>query len=249
MIRRPPRSTLSSSSAASDVYKRQLTSTMSAQEEPPAPQPGICNAYLKGKCHRGKACRFVHDRLQKKAKLLATRDKRFDSESEGEDDADAPVADVTKGPVIDEEERNALEAERKRQMEMLMGPMSTEPEAKTVSFHHGTAPKKRTHEDSEKAAAKQARREKNKAAKEALQQELETSALSAAAMSSEWDEIRKMDADKKLSAERKLEEEIARRKLEVHEEVGEEGLKEAADLWAEFQQAQKPKKKRKPRHS
>eukprot|EP00658_Telonema_sp_P-2_P060158 TRINITY_DN49156_c0_g1_i1.p1 TRINITY_DN49156_c0_g1~~TRINITY_DN49156_c0_g1_i1.p1 ORF type:complete len:102 (-),score=11.43 TRINITY_DN49156_c0_g1_i1:291-596(-) len=37
MIRRPPRSTLSSSSAASDVYKRQLLSLLNPLLPPPAP--------------------------------------------------------------------------------------------------------------------------------------------------------------------------------------------------------------------
>eukprot|EP00658_Telonema_sp_P-2_P040887 TRINITY_DN2923_c0_g1_i3.p1 TRINITY_DN2923_c0_g1~~TRINITY_DN2923_c0_g1_i3.p1 ORF type:complete len:340 (+),score=108.47 TRINITY_DN2923_c0_g1_i3:124-1143(+) len=48
MIRRPPRSTLSSSSAASDVYKRQENEieykfeVWKAQEQQPAPCPGVC---------------------------------------------------------------------------------------------------------------------------------------------------------------------------------------------------------------
>src|SRR5664280_3711374 len=43
MIRRPPRSTLSSSSAASDVYKRQVRGSAMAGECPVA---GVCVAFL-----------------------------------------------------------------------------------------------------------------------------------------------------------------------------------------------------------
>eukprot|EP00658_Telonema_sp_P-2_P031120 TRINITY_DN2335_c0_g2_i3.p1 TRINITY_DN2335_c0_g2~~TRINITY_DN2335_c0_g2_i3.p1 ORF type:complete len:114 (-),score=14.69 TRINITY_DN2335_c0_g2_i3:70-411(-) len=30
-----------------------------------AAQPGVCKAFMRGKCHRGKGCRYLHDRAEK----------------------------------------------------------------------------------------------------------------------------------------------------------------------------------------
>merc|ERR1712166_932817 len=217
---------------------------------------GLCAAYLKGKCHRGKACRYRHDKDQKKAQVAHLRDKRFNSDSDDEDGPSVLPA-VTKvatnkvatnsSNLVDAEERKKLAAERARQLDFITASVPAEPESKTVSFHHGVLPKKGRTENPERQARKEKAREvRQEAAKQAKADE-EKSAAAALSMAPEWDVLKKAATAKEKEQSRLLKEEMIRRQVEVSVELGDGGNKEAADLWAQVEAARRPKKKQKKR--
>src|SRR5664279_2648149 len=76
MIRRPPRSTLSSSSAASDVYKRQLLDI-----RPPEEIPALLD--LMNQVHLGFNCAGVWRHRRKHGSLLFAEIRAFRFEQDG----------------------------------------------------------------------------------------------------------------------------------------------------------------------
>merc|ERR1711865_1004299 len=213
---------------------------------------GLCNAYLKGKCHRGKACRYRHDKEQKQASVAHLRD-RFDSES---DDDDIPTAQPVKTKSkltaavsldpAEAAERKRLAAERSRQMNLLTASVPAESEGKTVSFHHGIMPKKRVVNPERQARKEKARELRQEAARQELE-EAQKSAAAALSMAPEWDILKRAVSVKDQERTKELKEEMIRRQVEVKTELGEGGSKEVDDLWAQVEAARKPKKKQKRR--
>ena len=80
-----------------------LLSTASSRRKmvaPSAPANTICQAYLRGKCHRGKQCRFIHDRNAKAAGRKPQNSKEKGKTFKGDTRFDDSDDDEEHGPGV-----------------------------------------------------------------------------------------------------------------------------------------------------
>eukprot|EP00656_Telonema_subtile_P033920 TRINITY_DN3803_c0_g1_i8.p2 TRINITY_DN3803_c0_g1~~TRINITY_DN3803_c0_g1_i8.p2 ORF type:complete len:113 (-),score=41.88 TRINITY_DN3803_c0_g1_i8:57-395(-) len=109
MIRRPPRSTLSSSSAASDVYKRQAPKEAAPKKEAPkkeAPKEAEFNLEEQRAAARAKAKEFAASLTPEEAAIygakiqVAASGVRLDSDSDSDGGADFAVGGEDDGMML-----------------------------------------------------------------------------------------------------------------------------------------------------